>query len=110
MAVGYGFGVFVLPALLCFAASCGEPPLAGGGKGADPVGSKTIEAVLKDVTDRFMSLSGVVGTAIGDCNGERCIKVLVVRKSPELAGKIPPRVDGFRVVVEETGEFRRLGS
>jgi hypothetical protein len=45
---------------------------------------KTIEAVLKQHTDRLMSLPGMVGTAIGACKGEPCIKVLVVKKTPEL--------------------------
>lgn len=69
---------------------------------------KTIEEVLKQHTDRLMSLPGVVGTAIGECEGKPCIKVLVVKKTPELLKKIPPKLEGFSVSVEETGEIRRL--
>lgn len=69
---------------------------------------KTIEVVLKEHTDRLMSLPGVVGTAIGACDGNPCIKVLVVKKSPELVKKIPPTLEGYPVVIEETGEIRAL--
>ncbi len=38
---------------------------------------KTIEQVLEENTPRLMLISGVVGTAIGECEDEPCIKVLV---------------------------------
>ncbi len=69
---------------------------------------KTIEAVLKQHTDRLMSLPGVVGTAIGVCEGTPCIKVLVVKKTPELVNEIPQTLEGYPVVIEETGEIRAL--
>ncbi len=71
---------------------------------------KTIETVLKQHTDRWLSLPGVVGTAIGECEGKPCIKVLVVKQTPELLKKIPSTLEGFLVVIEETGEFRALDS
>lgn len=71
---------------------------------------KTVEEVLKQHTDRLLSLPGVVGTAIGECMGKPCIKVLIVKKTPELLKKIPPMLDGFPVGVEETGAIRRLDS
>jgi hypothetical protein len=76
------------------------------GKGRMP--EKAIEEVLKQHTDSLMSLPGVVGTAIGKCEGKPCIKVLVVKKTPELSEKIPLELEGFPVVVEETGMIRRL--
>jgi hypothetical protein len=71
---------------------------------------KTIDTVLKQHTDRLTSLPGVVGTAVGECEGKPCIQVLVVKKTPELMNKIPPKLDGFVVVIEETGEIRALES
>ena len=50
----------------------------------------------------------MVGTAIGICNGMPCIKVYVVKKTPELDRKIPDILEGYPVMTEETGEFRRL--
>jgi len=40
--------------------------------------------------------------------GELCIKVLVVKKTPELTQKIPSTLEGFPVVIQQTGEIRAL--
>ena len=69
---------------------------------------KTIKAVLREHTDRLMSLPGVVGTAIGECEGKPCIKVLVVKETPELVNEIPRTLEGYPVIIEETGEIRAL--
>ena len=50
-----------------------------------------------------MALPGVVGTAIGLCEGERCIKVLVADSNPATRRRIPDRLEGYRVLVEVTG-------
>ncbi|MGH7825718.1 MAG: hypothetical protein ACREQ7_11165 [Candidatus Binatia bacterium] len=70
----------------------------------------TIEEVLKRHTERLMSIPGVVGAAIGECTGIPCILVLVVKKTPDLIKKIPCRLEGFPVVMEETGAIRPLGT
>jgi hypothetical protein len=73
-----------------------------------PMQEKTIEAVLKEHTDNLMSLPGVVGTAHGLCDGKPCIKVFVREKTAILEEKIPPALEGYPVVVEETGEIQAL--
>lgn len=99
---------------LSFLALGGVSACAGRGaedqEGQQQMPPKPIETVLKEHTDHLMSLPGVVGTAIGECEGKPCIKVLVVRKSAELARKIPPTLDGFPVAIQETGEIRALDS
>jgi hypothetical protein len=72
------------------------------------VQKKSIEAVQNEHTDALMSIPGVVGTAIGDCDGKPCIKVLVSKKTPELLKKIPSELEGYQVQIDESGEFRRL--
>ena len=72
------------------------------------VPQKTIEQVQAEHTDAWMALPGVVGIAIGEAEGEACIKVLVVEKTKELTSKIPSSVDGYRVILQETGEIRAL--
>jgi hypothetical protein len=69
---------------------------------------KTIEAVLEAHTDRLMSLPGVTGTAQGLCEGNPCIKVYVMEKTPQLEQDVPAVLGGYPVVVEETGEIRAL--
>jgi len=53
-----------------------------------------------------MRIPGVVGTGIGLCDGTPCIKVLVVHATPELRKAIPDSLDGYRVVLDETGTVR----
>ena len=67
-----------------------------------------IEEVLKQHTDQLMSFPGVVGIAIGESESKPCIKVLVVKKTAELSNKIPSNLEGFPVVVEETGTIRAI--
>lgn len=67
---------------------------------------KTIEAVLRQHAGRLMSLPGVVGIAQGLCDGKTCVKVFVAKKTGDVLKAIPASVEGYPVVVEETGEFR----
>ena len=69
---------------------------------------KSIEAVLKEHTDSLMALPGIVGTAQGQRDGVPCIKVFVVKKTPSLLDKIPSTIDGYPVVVDETGVIRAV--
>jgi len=54
----------------------------------------------------LMALPGVVGTAIGLCDGERCIMVLLADANPGTKARIPARLEGYRVVAEVTGTIR----
>jgi len=67
---------------------------------------KAIEDVLKEHTKELMSIPGVVGTGQSLCDGKPCIKVYVVNKTPELEKQIPQTLEGYPVVIEETGEIR----
>ncbi len=71
---------------------------------------QTIQQVLDQHTGEWMALPGVVGTGIGERDGKPCIKVFVAKKTAELEKKIPSQVDGYPVVIEETGEFKALGT
>ncbi len=78
-------------------------------RGEAVVTAMSIEDAQKQLTDSLIILPGWAGTAIGECEGAPCIKVMVVRKPEDLLAKIPSTFEGFPVVVEETGEFRALG-
>jgi len=69
---------------------------------------KTLEEVLKESNNKLLSIPGVVGTAQGLCDRKTCIKVYVIKKSPELARQIPFSIDGYAVVIEETGDIHTL--
>ena len=74
-----------------------------------PMHKKTIDEVLREHTDSLVSLPGVVGTAQGQYAGKPCIKVYVVKKTPELLKRIPSAIEEYTVTVQETGEIRALG-
>ena len=96
--------------LLAGAAACGGPAEEAAPLDQEQatVTAKTIEEAQQHLTDSVMSLAGVTGTMIGECDGTPCIKVLVVRKTEDLAEKIPSQFEGFTVELEETGEIRPL--
>ena len=87
--------------------NCGSPSLEKQNVG---VQQKSIEVVQTEHADALMSIPGVVGIAIGNCDEKPCIKVLVNKKNPELLKKIPTTLEGYAVQIDESGEFRRLDS
>jgi hypothetical protein len=76
---------------------------SGAARGGATMTARSIDEVLAAHTDSLMALPGVVGTAIGLCEGERCIKVLVADSNPATKRRIPDRLEGYRVLVEVTG-------
>ena len=67
--------------------------------------SDALDAAHRKLTDQVIDRDGVSGTAIGEHDGKPCLKVYV--STDEAAGAAPRSVDGFPVVVENTGVFRR---
>jgi len=69
---------------------------------------KTIEQVQEEHTDEWMAIPGVEGTAIGLFEDKPCITIFASGKAEELRAKIPTTIEGYPVIVEETGIFRAL--
>lgn len=65
-----------------------------------------LKAAHRELTDKVMGRQGVTGTAIGRDDGRPCLKVYVSDSS--VTGSLPDEVGGYRVVVEQTGRFKRL--
>ena len=68
--------------------------------------AKTIKNALKAYTDELMALPGVVGTAQGLCEGAPCIKVYVVKKTPQLEKQIHSTLGEYSYQIKETGKIR----
>ena len=68
----------------------------------------SIEEVLKKHTVNLMLIPGVTGTGLGLSQGNPCIKVFVTKLTNELRREIPDTIEGYQVVIEETGIFRTL--
>lgn len=99
----------ITPVLVAGAVLACSRAQRGAGQGEEPSGAvatRSIDAVLRAHTDSLMAVPGVVGTAVGLCDGEHCIQVLAADSSVIPAGRIPPRLEGYRVVVVVTGTVR----
>jgi len=57
-----------------------------------------------------MAIPSVVGVYVGLLDDDRtsCLKVMVVQKTPELERKIPKSLEGYPVVLDETGVIRPM--
>lgn len=69
---------------------------------------KSVEQVQREHTAKWMTVAGVVGTAIGEADGKACITILADSDAEQIQKKIPPVVDGYRVVIRDIGEIRAL--
>lgn len=70
-----------------------------------PMHEHTIEDVLAMHNDSLMALPGVVGTAIGLCNGAPCIRVFVRDSAAAKRNRLADKLDGYPLRVEISGEF-----
>lgn len=64
-----------------------------------------LKAAQRRLGEEVLGRPGVVGTAVGMSRGEVCLKVLIADERGRHG--LPRQVDGYRVVVERTGQIRR---
>ena len=69
-----------------------------------------IKDAHRRLSGQVMGRPGVVGTAIGMASGKPCLTVYVAREGDGAKTRLPHSFEGYRVVVERTGTFRRLSS
>lgn len=62
-----------------------------------------IEQVMARHQDQLMAIPGVTGIGIGEQNGQPAIVIMVNRLTLELKARLPRQLDGFPVVVEQSG-------
>lgn len=70
------------------------------------------ESIVKEIKEKYqrtlMQIPGVIGVGIGLYEEEFVINVLVVKKTRLLIKRLPGELDGFRVVIQETGFIKAL--
>jgi hypothetical protein len=71
-----------------------------------------INAVLASHDKDLLAIPDVVGVYVGTIGNERqlCLKVMLARANPESERKIPRIIEGYRVVIEVTGEIDARGA
>ncbi|MCK5643783.1 MAG: hypothetical protein KAJ19_23485 [Gammaproteobacteria bacterium] len=68
-----------------------------------------IEDIKSRYEDQLLNIQGVVGVATGKIStGEIGIKVLVIKKTPELDKIIPKEIEDYKVEIEEVGVVKAL--
>ena len=75
-----------------------------------PAARRDINAVLRDHEKELLVIKNVVGVYVGlETDGRtRCLHVMLARDSSEARQAIPSQIEGYKVVVEITGEIRPL--
>jgi len=70
--------------------------------------TRSIEEVLQAHTPKWMALEGVVGTAIGEHEGRKCIKIFTCSNFSCVRSHIPDTIDEYVVLIEKTDQFQAL--
>jgi hypothetical protein len=68
-----------------------------------------IATLIERHSAEWMAIPGVAGVYEGETRAHvPCIRIMVVRRTPELESKLPRSVAGHPVEIEETGEIRPM--
>jgi hypothetical protein len=69
-----------------------------------------INAVLKEHEKELLTIPGVVGVYVGLLPDDKtpCLKVMVVKETEDLRRRIPKSIEGYPVLIEESGVIRPL--
>jgi hypothetical protein len=105
-------GLCPVIALLLFAAACPssrQSPVEQAGQ-KESMPQRDINDVLRNHDKELMAIPGVVGVYAGLLPDDQtpCLKVMVVKKTRELEKKIPKFLEGYPVVIEESGVIHPL--
>jgi hypothetical protein len=89
--------------------ACSRPPL-NKEPSKEIMPRRDINEVLRTHDRELMAIPGVVGVYVGLRADSKtaCLKVMVVKKTAELERKIPKSLEGYEVVLEETGIIRPM--
>jgi hypothetical protein len=96
--------------LLSIACSAPQQSPIGQTRQQDPMARKDINDVLRGHDKELMAIPGVVGIYVGLMPDDEtlCLKVMVVKETEELKRKIPISLEGYPVLIEESGVIRPL--
>jgi hypothetical protein len=105
-ASGWKF-VSALASLLTLGTGCPDRPTEKQEQSTQSM--KTIDDVIKIHSERLLAIPGVVGVYHGLTDDSvSCLKVMVKKKTHDLEKVIPKTLEGFTVIIEETGEIRPM--
>lgn len=95
-------------AVLVAAAGCRD----GAGTrraGEEPMPARPLVQVIAAHADSLMAWPGVAGLYESRLpDGAPCVKILIRTGDPALRARLPKTLEGYPVVIEETGEIRAM--
>jgi hypothetical protein len=68
--------------------------------------NRSVEQVFDVHRDSLLSIPGVVGAGIAKLDDKPCIMIMVKQKGQYAEGQLPKELDGYKVIVQETGELK----
>ena len=76
----------------------------------EPMTRRDINTVLKNHDKELLAIPGVVGVYVGLLPDDKtpCLKVLVIKGTEDLKRRIPKSIEGYPVLIEESGVIRPL--
>jgi len=95
-----------LIAIALLASACSPRPSQDHSVTADSL--NPLAAVLQQHTSDWMSIPGVTGTGETEKEGKPAILILVDTLTDTLKMRLPSKVEGYPVIIQETGEIRAL--
>jgi hypothetical protein len=93
----------VAAGLLVFLLSCHRSSTGGTAEAGPPM---TIAAAIARHSTELLEIPGVVGVAQGAEDGRDVVQIMVERRTPALEARLPRRLEGYPVVVVESGPIR----
>jgi hypothetical protein len=91
-----------------FSTGCTKRPDSGEGNALKMSSGEAIK-IMNAHVDELMAVPGVTAVAVGALDdGRPCILVYVVKKTADHNKLIPRELEGYRVVVEVSGEIKPM--
>ncbi|HJX31475.1 MAG TPA: hypothetical protein VJ624_06445 [Thermodesulfobacteriota bacterium] len=105
-------GVWCVVTVILLSIACSATIQSQGNqtKQQESMTQKDINAVLKDHDKELLAIPGVVGVYVGLLPDDKtpCLKVMVVKETEDLKSRIPKSIEGYPVLIEESGVIRPL--
>ncbi len=105
-----GLCFFVVAMLLSMACPASRQSPVEQTRQQESMTRKDINVVLRDHDKELMTIPGVVGVYVGLMPDDetRCLKVMVVKETEDLKKRIPKSLEGYPVLIEESGVIHPL--
>jgi hypothetical protein len=76
---------------------------------ADSSAMRTVHDVIDAHSAELLKVPGVVGVYEGETSKHRpCVRIMVVKLTSELESRLPRRLEGYPVEIEESGEIQPM--